>query len=197
MFKPSPDSINVLPGHAGVPPPNPLPVALHLGCGGHLLPSWVNIDAERRPGVEVHDLTRPLPYGDGRASRVFCEHFIEHITLDQGQRLLREVRRVLCPGGVFRVSTPDLRFLMHCYAQGKVGEWTDMGWHPASPAQMVNEGMRLWGHQFLYDAEELEHQLKQAGFSQLKRCAHRESDVPELAGLECRPWHNELIYEAR
>jgi hypothetical protein len=40
----------------------------------------------------------------------------------------------------------------------------DVGWRPATPCQMVNEGLRLWGYQFLYDASELKRILEEAGF---------------------------------
>jgi hypothetical protein len=60
----------------------------------------------------------------------------------------------------------------------------------------MNEGMRSWGHQFLYDAGELSRILLEAGFANVKFVQWRESTIDELAGLETRPFHNELIVEA-
>ena len=39
---------------------------------------------------------------------VFAEHLLEHLTPDQAVGWLGEVRRVLKPGGLMRVTTPDL-----------------------------------------------------------------------------------------
>jgi predicted SAM-dependent methyltransferase len=52
---------------------------------------------------------------------------------------------------------------------------------------MMNVAFRWWGHQYLYDGEELERRVREAGFTTVRRCALRESTVPELAGLETRP----------
>ncbi len=60
----------------------------------------------------------------------------------------------------------------------------------------MNEGMRSWGHQYLYDAEELVLVFKEAGFGSVVFQRYQESLHPELAGLESRPFHHDLIVEA-
>jgi len=169
---------------------------LHLGCGGHLLPSWANVDLDGPEGVVCLDLSKPLPVADGAVKFVFCEHFIEHISAEQGRAFLRECCRVLRPGGVMRVSTPDLNTLVQEYLAGRVGEWRDVDWSPATPCAMINEGLRLWGHQFVYDEAELVSALKAAGFSNVGRMPWHESGHVELRDLETRPYHRDLILEA-
>lgn len=169
---------------------------LHLGCGGNVLPGWINLDIEARPGVVQHDLTKPLPYPAGVADYVYSEHFIEHITYAEAASLLRDIRRVLKPGGTLRLSTPDLVFLIQKYLTNDLTEWANVSWLPRTGCQMVNEGMRSWGHQFLYDDRELHAQLAAAGFPTVRRAGYRESIDPVLRGLESRPFHNELIFEA-
>jgi predicted SAM-dependent methyltransferase/GT2 family glycosyltransferase len=169
---------------------------LHLGCGTNVMPGWVNLDIEARPGVTQHDLTKPLPFPSGTADFVYCEHFIEHITFEQGLMLMRDVKRVLKPNGVFRLSTPDLLFLIKQYLTRNLTEWENVKWLPRTPCQMVNGGMRLWGHQFLYDEEEMAMQLRAAGFASVQRVGYRESTHAPLGQLECRPYHGELIFEA-
>ena len=169
---------------------------LHLGCGINRIEGWLNVDIDS-PQADLHvDLRQPLPYADAAVAFIFNEHFLEHITRDEGLAFLRECRRVLKPSGVFRVSTPDLRWLIAQYQSGKLDEWTDVGWLPQTPCMMFNEGMRLWGHQFLYDLAELTAVLRQAGFANVSQVEYAKSSHPELIGLECRPWHHELIVEA-
>jgi len=168
---------------------------LHLACGTHVMPGWANVDLEGPASVIKLDLTAPLPVPSDTLEAVYSEHFIEHIERPQAQRLLAECHRVLKPGGVLRVSTPDLRTIVQHYLAGRIDAWHDMHWRPETPARMLNESMREWGHRFLYDAEELEAALRAAGFRQIERKTWRASARPELADLECRPDHGELIYE--
>lgn len=63
-------------------------------------------------GVRVRrcDLNRdPFPYADGWFDAVACLDVIEHV-LDP-RRLLREIQRVLRPGGVLILTTPNLRYI--------------------------------------------------------------------------------------
>ncbi len=169
---------------------------LHLGCGANYIKGWTNVDLDS-PTADAHaDLRNPLPYADASVELVFNEHFLEHITREEGIIFLKECSRVLKPGGVFRVSTPDLRWLVAQYISGKLDEWADVGWVSETSCRLFNEGMRLWEHQFVYDLPELLSALRVAGFSNVRQVAYRESIHPELVGLECRPFHRELILEA-
>lgn len=169
---------------------------IHLGCGTNYIKGWLNVDLDS-PLADVHaDFRHPLPYVDASVDLIFNEHFLEHITREEGSAFLKECRRVLKPGGVFRVSTPDLRWLVAQYVGGKLDEWNDVGWTPETSCRLLNGGMRLWGHQFVYDLPELLGTLREAGFSDIRQVRHGESSRAELVGLECRPWHQELIVEA-
>jgi len=169
---------------------------LHLGCGSNILEGWINIDIKGRPGITPWDLTRPFPVESGTISFIFSEHFIEHVTLEQATNILRECHRMLRPEGVLRISTPDLRMLINVYLSGRLSDWTDVGWTPSTPCQMLNEGMRLWSHRFIYDTDEINRILEETGFQKVKRVRWRESEHQELTGLECRPFHGEIILEA-
>jgi predicted SAM-dependent methyltransferase len=169
---------------------------LHFGCGDHILAGWANIDLDGSADVIPLDLSEPLPLADATVRYIFSEHFIEHIPQPVAEALLRECRRVLEPDGVLRISTPDLRRLVREYFDGNTREFVDVGWEPETPAQMMNQGLRLWGHQFVYDAPELEALLRRCGFSAVTSVEWRESTHDALRGLEVRPYHGELIVEA-
>lgn len=168
---------------------------LHLGCGSNLMPGWVNVDMGI-PGAFDWDLLQPIPAPDGTFRFIYSEHFIEHVTLQQAIAHLRDCRRLLAIGGVLRMSTPNLRHLARCYLADDITAWTEQGWSPKTPAQFLNEGLRLWGHQFVYDRAELHNALRLAGFTTVKDCRWRESEHPELQNLEIRPFHDDLIIEA-
>jgi predicted SAM-dependent methyltransferase len=169
---------------------------LHLGAGPILFENWANIDISRDARIVYWDLTIPLRLRPNSIRFVYSEHFIEHITRAQAVTLLRSCWKGMVTGGVIRISTPDLERLAAEYTAKRTSEWIDMGWAPASPCQMLNEGLRLWGHQFVYDESEMAAVLTEAGFARVKRRGWRQSDHPELVGLESRPFHGDLIVEA-
>lgn len=169
---------------------------LHLGCGERLLPGWFNLDIAPGPGGIKCDLTKPLPYLDDAVDLIFTEHFIEHITWDEGVALLRECHRVLKPDGRIRISTPDLHELVHRYLEDDVILIPGV-WEPRSAAAMLNEGLSLWGHKFVHDFSSLTEMLAVAGFRDTSPQSYRTSDFPALCGLEHRPYMSELIVEAR
>jgi|GEM_PF-2346294 len=168
---------------------------LHLGSGPVHLDGWLNVDLDA-PNADLHlDLRKPLSFADESIEYIFNEHFIEHITREEALALLKECHRVLSKYGVLRLSTPNLKYLAVSYLARNIDEWGEL-WRPTNPCRLLNEGMRSWGHEFLYDAEELILILSEAGFSNVRFVRWRESSIDELAGLETRPFHNEVILEA-
>lgn len=173
---------------------------LQIGSGPQALPGWLNTDLIAGD-VYLH-LGRRLPLPDGAFAFAFGEHVIEHLTEDQGSALLAELHRVLRPGGVLRVTTPDLQKIIAIYEDRNpvigrddylrfLGEST--GKHQERPAQLFNDYLRLWGHRFIYDEEELTAKLLAAGFARVERKEPMESDHEPLRGIERHggdPWVN-------
>jgi predicted SAM-dependent methyltransferase len=138
------------------------------------------VDNQALPGVDrVLDVRSGLPF-QGVAS-IYAEHFLEHLTLDEGLAFLRECRQALAPSGILRLSTPNLDwvFLTHyrCDRWSQDEEaWTD--------CVRLNRAFHGWGHQFLYNRQTLVAALRSAGFAATRFHRYGESDVPELRGLE-------------
>src|SRR5687768_12949529 len=51
-------------------------------------------------------LEQRLPFEDGIADYVYASHVLEHFYLDDAERFLRDIARILKPGGVLRVCVP-------------------------------------------------------------------------------------------
>jgi hypothetical protein len=51
-------------------------------------------------------------------------------------------------------------------------------------AQLFNDSMRLWGHRYIYDGNDLSRRLREAGFADITRFEPGESDTPALRNLE-------------
>lgn len=108
---------------------------LNVGSGGYQIKGFVNLDLpseyyrqDQRGTSFVHyDMrAQALPYDSSTVEAIYCSHVIEHIEPEYVERFVRESFRVLKPGGVLRVVTPDARFLL---AQVRLGlDFFD--WHP-------------------------------------------------------------------
>jgi len=163
---------------------------LHLGSGTIRLAGWVNIDLET-PQADLHrDITKALPFPSGSAAYIYHEHVMEHITVDEAMIGLRDWRRLLEPGGVLRIATPDLDYLVERFG----GDWKDQEWlrlpeyaFIETRAEMMNVAFRWWGHQYLYNFEELERRMAETGFEDVVRCELGRSAHSALTGLETRP----------
>ncbi len=175
------------------------PIKLHLGCGAQYFSGWRNVDKESKTADERYDVTRGLRYPDDSVQFIYSEHFLEHLTVRQAVEVLQESHRVLRPGGVMRIATPDLAYLVDKYASTS---WKDQDWITTygyewiqTRAEMLNLCFREWGHQHLYDAEELERRLREAGFEKIASRPRNVSPEPELANRETRR-DSRLIVEA-
>jgi len=164
-------------------------------CGAIILNDWVNLDFKPERGGLKWDLTRKLPLDNSSAELIYTEHFIEHLNKPEGTKFIYECHRLLKSGGVLRISTPDLAHLAENYLSRTISGWEPLGWSPATPCDFLNEGMRLWGHQYLYDADELIALLSRIGFENVRLTSWRQSSVPRLADLESRPFRGDLIVE--
>jgi predicted SAM-dependent methyltransferase len=168
---------------------------LHIGAGANLLPGWLNVDLEPAgPETMRMDATATFPFPDGVFDYVYSEHMIEHIPYPAGIHMLHECHRVLRPGGRLRVCTPNLGNLLSLYRpertelQNTYIAWATQTFTPhadaAEPVFVINNFMRDWGHQFIYDAGALTRALRRAGFRQITPRRLVESDDPSLCGLE-------------
>lgn len=170
---------------------------LHIGCGSVKLDGWINADLTPRAQLIVN-ICRPLPFPADFLDRIHSEHVLEHVTYDCGVRFLREARRVLSPGGVIRIAMPDLDDLIEGYrCNWRRFDWVNWPQHSfiETRAQMLNIAFRWWGHQYLYNREELARALAAAGFSQFRFVEPLVSEFADLKGLETRQ-DSKLVVEA-
>jgi predicted SAM-dependent methyltransferase len=151
------------------------------------------------------DVREPLPFETGCVEWVYAEHLIEHVPPPVAMGWLAEVRRVLAPGGVLRLTTPDLRRYVDGYRDGSrffdrhrrrmqlAGVGPPM---PARKAFMFNQLFYLYGHRWIYDLAELRYVLTRAGFdpSAVAECAFREGARPDVADLDRSLRKDETLY---
>lgn len=180
----------------------PSPRFLNLGAGprGRGDADWLNVDACRDDGIRFRmDFSRKLPFRDSSFDGVFSEHVLEHFDLGGGAALLREIYRILKPGGCVRIVVPDAQFLLRQYVDcpSNLISWrrnTDI-----TAMSVINDYFhQRYEHQFLYDFETLRYQLVQIGFDRVNRAAFGEGNVSRSIVLDDPKYEWESLYvEAR
>ena len=166
---------------------------VHIGCGGHLLPGWVNLD--NYPAPLATNLAAGLPLPNGSARFVFVAHLFEHLFYPaESHRLLDEIRRVLEPGGVVRIVVPDIEQCIRAYAAGDRSFFSARRDHwgglpdDATPLEHFlsyagagpTPEFLFENHKFGYDFETLQRCLERSGFVDIRRCGFQQSPHSEL-----------------
>lgn len=137
---------------------------------GRIGPEWDNLDLVKINDYEVDivaDISKPLPIADGRYELVYMSHVLEHIPWFQTIEVLKEIHRILMPGGRIEVFVPDFDKIL----DGQMDDWhlDEMG---GDPFMWVNgrifRGVRGGGehewHRAVFTKAHLKHCLEWAGF---------------------------------
>jgi SAM-dependent methyltransferase len=106
---------------------------LNLGCGFWPVAGWTNVDLnpETSRYVDIWASVTDLPFPDGSADRIYCGHLLEHLGYDSdAPAALREMARVLAPGGSICVVGPDMDRVL----EGDDDAW---GW-PGGKPMLIN-----------------------------------------------------------
>ncbi len=152
-----------------------------------------------------HDALHALPCRDAAFEFAYAEHFLEHVDPGQARRWLLEVRRIVRPGGLLRITTPDLRRYVEGYLDPDAAFFTEhrammaaMGCPPmpARRAWMLNQIFQFWGHRWIYDFDELVHLLVAAGFraDAIRRCGFGDGRDPRASALDSPLRRDETLY---
>ena len=211
-------------------------IVLNLGCGTRTSDQCVNIDwawhlriaanpvlklliraimsreeyqrfTDIPENIRCHNLMRGIPYPAGAVDAVYHSHVLEHIDRDMVDGFLREILRVLKPGGIHRICAPDLEYLVNRYresleAYDRTGEGSG---HEVAIADILEQSVRreaagsakrsplrrrlenlIMGdarkrgetHQWMYDRCNVVQVLTRAGFVEVVAKPCNQSDIP-------------------
>ncbi|NOZ78109.1 MAG: methyltransferase domain-containing protein [Acidobacteria bacterium] len=173
---------------------------LHLGCEDYHIEGWINVDIINSPAVDLQaDLSQPLPFSSGSIDFIHSEDLLEHLERDAGHNLLAECFRVLRPGGVMRLLTPDLgRLVANIYLHPRARHlaWCGAYLGAQTPCEALNMHCRMGGeHRFVYDYPYLKDVLTGIGF-RVHRVSWNRSRFPRLRYLDLRDFGLNLFLEA-
>jgi predicted SAM-dependent methyltransferase len=92
---------------------------LNWGCGHRGEPGWINSDQKDGPDIDLScDIRDGLPLQDSSMDYIVSIHALPEVPLLEIVPVLRELRRVLKPGGTLRLALPDLLKGVEAYQRG-------------------------------------------------------------------------------
>jgi predicted SAM-dependent methyltransferase len=173
---------------------------LNWGCGTEPEPGWINSDVKAGAGIDLScDILEGLPLADESIDYVVSIHALPELRYPDIVPALRELRRVLVPGGVLRLALPDLDRAIRAYLDGD----SDYFLVPDEDARGIGAKFvvqMLWyGYsKTLFTGDFVAELLERAGFDDIRRCEYKRTagPFPGIVELDNRP-EESLFVEAR
>ncbi|MBN1755108.1 class I SAM-dependent methyltransferase [bacterium] len=172
---------------------------VNLCSGSILLSGYWNIDLF--PGADfMADLEKSLlPFPDNSMSVVVCISSINYFSRERGSAIIKDVRRILKPGGIARFASQDLQLIARKYLERdrdfffeKLPDGQDR-----YPGATFGDKFNAWfyGYQtsqgkhcrYFYDYESLEVLFREAGFKVVEQRVYMDSRLPDIEKIDNRP----------
>ncbi|NBX70076.1 MAG: methyltransferase domain-containing protein [Proteobacteria bacterium] len=175
---------------------------------------WVNYDAsptlkfERIPilgkiytknsqrfpkNVKFGDIIRGLPHEKSSVQGIFCSHVLEHLSLEDCRKALRNTFEYLKPGGIFRLVVPDLEHALKEYEKDKSPEASIHFMENTLLGKSCRRGIMrqiiecVFGnskHLWMWDEKSMKKELLNAGFFRVRRAEYGDSPDPRFKEVE-------------
>lgn len=126
------------------------------------------------------DVTIRFPYDNDTFDAAFSSHVLEHLYPDQARHCVEEVYRILRPGGVLRVSVPDLDRVIAEYDPDDSDAWVEAFLESRQPRDKNR-------HNWMYNETSMGRLLREAGFSEVYRCTYQQGHCPDVETIDNRP----------
>lgn len=168
----------------------------NIGCGSVVVPGWDNYDIARYEGVAYLDIrdprqTRPL---GGAFDVIVAHHVLSALDHHELPVALRNVRQMLSPGGVLRVSVPDVEEGFRALQDG------DKDWFPQDDklpdldARFCTWATWFGTHKSVFTEGYLRELLYAGGFSPVMRTVFGRSEYVALDATELDTREGESLF---
>jgi len=154
----------------------------------------------QQQGIRYADAVRHIPHPDRSVDVVYTSHMVEHLDRDEVTRFLREVRRVLVPGGIIRIAVPDLRFHVDRYldkadadlfVEGvRLGRMRPKGLKQRVAGAVIGDREHHW----MYDGPSMCKLLASAGFAGARVVPSGSTTIPNPGALDLAERSPESVF---
>jgi len=191
---------------------------VQYGCGIKAPVEWINYDASPTlsvqkmfllgtivkkylnvvfpDNVKYGDIIKGLPEPDNSCAGVYCSHTLEHLSLEDFRKALRNTYKILKPGGVFRCVVPDFewaaRVYIKAYDDGNAGASLDFLNETLLGTHQRKRGIKgiltsVFGnsrHLWMWDKKSLARELGEAGFRDIRTCSFNDAESTMFTQVE-------------
>jgi len=134
------------------------------------------------------NLTKPLPFADDSIEAIFSSHVLEHLFMDEVEKLIVEFYRTLQKGGVCRVVVPDLEKIITKYDVNDPRAFLTDIFEISKRGEVKNS------HHCGFTGSFLIKLFKEAGFSKCDIYDYQLGSCPDIDQLDTRP--GSIFFEA-
>ena len=158
----------------------------NLGCGPRYIDKYVNADffsynilrkflKKKQYNLDWQiDLRYKLNCKNNYFEGILLEHVLEHLNILDGINLIKELYRILKPGGILRISVPSLKIYSNYYLNSVVPSEKFNMWNECRSEAMWNLSFN-YGHNCAYDFELLKKVISESSFEKVYESSFNES----------------------
>lgn len=145
-------------------------VNVNLGCWKRYIPGWVHVDLCDMPHIDHKSRVDDLPFfADASVDLLYASHVLEYFDrVEAEERVLKEWRRVLKPGGVLRLAVPEIDKLIEVYKRSGELRYLLGPMYGRMPIETETGPMTLY-HKTVYNLPHLTELLEKSGFANVRR----------------------------
>lgn len=171
---------------------------VNLCSGMQAIPEYTGVDS-RDPAEIQLDLSRnDLPFRSGSVKSVVCMSAINYFTRARANELVREVFRVLEPGGIARFGVQDMESIAKKYVEKDVEFFFQKlpDGRSRFEGPTIGDKFAAWFYgyatkggpcRYFYDYDALAYLFRTAGFSVVQKKEYRQSRLEHIDLIDNRP----------
>jgi SAM-dependent methyltransferase len=187
-------------------------VHVQYGCGLSAPEGWINFDVSPTlrlqkipvlgsmvPGprfpknARYGDIVSGLPVKDGSVDVAYCSHTLEHLSLEDCRKALRNTHRILKKGGVFRFVLPDLKYMAQQYVSSSSPDaamyfvkntWMGQELRPRGFSGFLRSWIGNAPHRWMWDYDSMAIELANAGFTSIRKASVGDGGDPMFTRIE-------------
>lgn len=171
---------------------------VNLCCGTQFVPGYLGVDFGGPVDLKLDLRIDNLPFADNSLRVLVCISAINYFTRQRGLEIIREVYRVLMPGGVARFGVQDMELIARRYVEKDMAFFSQKmpDGRDRFEGPTLGDKFAAWFYgyaaagmpcRYFYDFESLAYLFRAAGFSLVERKPFRQSRIAEVDQIDNRP----------
>lgn len=152
--------------------------------------------------IKYGDIVAGLPLPQASCDGIYASHVLEHLALADFRMALVNTYSLLKPGATFRLVVPDLRaeiqyYLASSSQTASIDFIRSIGMGIESRAKGVKGLIQSFlgnsGHLWMWDYDSLEAELREVGFTDIRKAEFNDSADSAFADVEARPRFQDAV----